>query len=60
MTSAEQHFDAEIRFGEWILENRSYADEPDKFQIRHASGEGGDFDREDFATVIAKFFAENF
>ncbi len=48
-----------MKIGEYeIMEAGSGRD--DKVAIYHASGEGGEFSKEEFAKVIAKFYEENF
>lgn len=50
----------EMRIGVFVI-GPSYANEHDKIGIfNHETGEGSDFDRDEFEKVVMKFYRENF
>ena len=48
-----------MKIGEFEI-TEAYGDKETKIAIYHESGEGGDFSKEEFAKIIAKFYEENF
>lgn len=49
----------DMKIGEWEI-TEAYGDKEKNFAIYHESGEGGDFPKDEFASVIAQFYKEHF